>query len=87
MLFRSVDGDSILYGYPEVPQQWGDERGVLELCSLQGTIEPGEDGKLEPRLNGTFGNAAGTVMGGRIAEGTLVMMTCELSIAEIDYGD
>ena len=82
-----VSGDQIVYGYPETPQEWGGQQGVLEMCSIQGIICHTKDGKLVPQLNCTFSNAAGTVMGGRLAEGTIVMLTSEIVIGELEGVD
>ena len=82
-----IKDGQIVYDYPEKAQDWGDLQGVLELCSVQGPIYHTEDGKPAPQLNCTFSNAAGTVIGGHMVEGTLVAMTLELTVAELEGVD
>jgi predicted DNA-binding protein with PD1-like motif len=79
----SVSGGEIIYGYDSEPKIWGGRQGVLELCSLKGTVSTKEDGTRESWLHITFSNAAGTVLGGRLAEGTLVKLTSEIIIGEL----
>jgi predicted DNA-binding protein with PD1-like motif len=83
----SVKDEKIVYDYPEKPQEWGGLQGVLELCSTEGLIYHTEDGKSVPQLHCTFSNAAGTVIGGHMVEGTIVMLTLEISIAELEEVD
>ncbi len=59
----------------------------MELCSTEGLIYHTEDGKPVPQLHCTFSNAAGTVIGGHMVEGTIVKLTLEISIAELEEVD
>lgn len=78
-----VEGDQIIYGYAPAPQVWGDLQGVMELCSAKGVLHLNDAGEAEGDLFITFSNAAGTVMGGKLAEGTLVKLTNEIVLGEL----
>lgn len=78
-----VDGDDIIYGYAPEARAWGDLQGVMEMCSVKGLIHFDENGEVDGDLFITFSNAAGTVLGGRLGEGTLVKLTSEIVIGEL----
>ena len=78
-----VSGEEIAYGYAPEAQAWGDLQGVMELCSAKGVLHVDETGEPSGDLFVTFSNAAGTVLGGRLGEGTLVKLTSEIVIGEL----
>ena len=81
----STDGENIIYGYGDQPRFWGGPQGVMELCSVKGTICTEEDGQPASGsgLHITFSNAGGAVLGGCLAKGTIVNLTAEIVIGEL----
>ena len=79
----SFENEEIHYGFSDKPREWGDLQGVQEMCSVKGTIHTDEDGEPAGNLYVTFSNAAGTVLGGKLAPGTLVKLTSEVIIGKI----
>lgn len=79
----SVCGKEIVYGYDTEPKAWGGRQGVLELCSTKGTLHTEKGGAVRSDIYITCSNAAGTVLGGRLAEKTLVKLTSEIIIGEL----
>lgn len=79
----STTVEEIVYGYDQEPRAWGGRQGVMELCSVKGTVYTSPNGKSTHDLHVAFSNSAGTVLGGRLAEGSLVNLTAEIVIGEL----
>ena len=81
----STDGENIIYGYGDQPRFWGGPQGVMELCSVKGTICTEEDGQPASGsgLHITFSNAGVAVLGGCLAKVTIVNLTAEIVIGEL----
>ena len=77
--------ENIIYGYGDQPRFWGGPQGVMELCSVKGSICTEEDGQPASGsgLHITFSNAGGAVLGGCLAKGTIVNLTAEIVIGEL----
>ncbi len=78
-----VRGEEIIYGFDDEPRVWGDKQGVLEMCSVKGLMHFADDGSVDADLYLTASNAAGTVIGGQLAAGTLVKLTSEIVLGEL----
>ena len=79
----STAGQEIVYGYEQEPRAWGGRQGVMELCSVKGFIHTDKFGKFEHHFHVTFSNSAGAVLGGCLAEGSLVNLTAEIVVGEL----
>lgn len=76
----STDGENIIYGYGDQPRFWGGPQGVMELCSVKGTICTEEDGQPGKRQRPAHHLQ-------QCRRGRAGRLSCERDDREFDCGD